>query len=262
LKNRGFFEAAQEFEAREGRKAVHGSIVAGAMATRNRWLVRFLLQEDQDAREPRMQARKVELGEDGQAMAEFALTFPVVLTMVTLIMQFALTFNGTALVRYAAYNAVRSAAVYLPLNGGNGNNSTVLQKARLAVAMTMAPVCPRGFAGGFGAPPVGGNLGLIDLTDRLAYAYGVLVMTPNSVTLRTRSGASSGWNVRDTIVCQVKFYFPMIVPPANQFIWLLRGGSGDPIAQLVSGKTNGLVKALPMTGKAAFIYTGQDRPTR
>jgi hypothetical protein len=209
-----------------------------------------------------MERRKVELGEEGQAMVEFALTFPVVLTMVTLIMQFALAFNGTALVRYAAFNAVRSAAVHLPIYNGNGNDTRVLSRARLAVALSMAPVCPTGFGGSFGGTPGGiGDIGSLDLTERLAYAWGVMQLVPDSVTLRTRSGASSGWNVRDTIVCRVKFYFPMIVPPANQFIWLLRGGSADPVAQLISSRTRGLVKALPMTGRASFIYTGLDRPS-
>lgn len=203
--------------------------------------------------------RRIELGEDGQAMVEFALTFPLVLTMVTLVMQFALAFNGTALVRYAAFNAVRSASVHLPLHRSNGTDATVLQKARMAAALSLAPACPKGFGGVFGLPPGGvGRIGSVDLTERLAYAYGVMAAVSDSVVLRTRGGGSRGWDVRDPIYAQVNFYFPLMIPPADKMLWVLGGGESDSFARGLYTLTGKRLKALRMTGRAAFTYSGFD----
>jgi hypothetical protein len=210
-----------------------------------------------------MRARRIELGEDGQAMVEFALTFPLVLTMVTLIMQFALAFNGTALVRYAAYNAVRSASVYLPLNRGDANAAQVRQKARMAAALSMAPACPKGFGGVFGLPPGGvGRIGTVDLTERLAYAWGVMAAVPDSIVLQTRSGGTRGWEVRDPIFAEVNFYYPLTIAPADKVLFVLGGGERDAQSRAFYGMTNRRLKALRMTGKAAFTYSGFDAVER
>jgi hypothetical protein len=207
-----------------------------------------------------MEPRQVELGEDGQAMVEFALTFPLILTMVTLIMQFALSFNGTALVRYAAYNAARSASVHMPINGNDAYASDVQYFGRFAAALSMAPACPKGFGGLFGGPPGGtGSIGSLDITDRLGYAWGVMSVVDDAMTLETKDGATSGWVVRDPVIARVNFYYPLMIPPANKLIWsLASGGQADGWSSAFYAMSGKQLKTIRMTGKAAFVYSGLD----
>ncbi len=210
-----------------------------------------------------MGPRKVKLGEDGQALLEFALTFPILLTLVTLIMQFALVFNGTALVRYAAYNAARSAAVHLPLNGNNGGDSAVQSKARMAAAWSMAPVSPRASGGIFGGLPGNiGNIGGLDIADRLLYAWGILTMTDGVKVQRAGdfgSGSnSSGWSVREPVYVTVDFYFALLIPPADRVLWYFGGSAKDFTSILLYYATGGKLKTLDMKGKAVFLHTGVD----
>ncbi len=58
---------------------------------------------------------KKKRGESGQAMVEFVLIFPVVLLLTTGIMQISLLKCARMLMSYAAFNAVRSAIVWIPV---------------------------------------------------------------------------------------------------------------------------------------------------
>jgi hypothetical protein len=211
-----------------------------------------------------MAVRKIELGEDGQAMVEFALTFPLLLTLVTLVMQFALVFNGTALVRYAAYNAARSASVHLPLNQNDGGNARVQERARTAAALSLAPVSPPVFGSIFPGSAPALDLPGLPIANRFAYAWATLLLT-DGIKIQRRgdfeagSGASSsGWGIREPVYVTVNYHFALMIPPADQALWRLGGRARDVWSFVLYGASGGRLKALRMTGKAAFIQTGHD----
>ncbi len=143
--------------------------------------------------------RKRKLGEDGQAMVEFAITFPWVVLIVLAIMQIALMYNAKAMVDYAAFCGARCATVFVPrwewitvfgysFSGQAGQVDWFKKylKIHVAVAMPLMVVSPGVTEVIQTWPGVGGIAGIIraiieslpgiwhtiaDGVDRFVYAY-------------------------------------------------------------------------------------------
>jgi len=87
------------------------------------------IKRDQDDDDER--PRKRRLGDSGQALVEFIIIFPTILVITTCIMQVAMMKTAKMLVNYAAFNATRSAIVWIPMSisedtwffGGRGYES-------------------------------------------------------------------------------------------------------------------------------------------
>jgi Flp pilus assembly pilin Flp len=74
----------------------------------------FLNQYRAQKRLGRTQSLSGENGDNGQAMTEFVLAFPVMLLTILIIFQMSLLFIGHFMLNYAAFCAARTAAVWIP----------------------------------------------------------------------------------------------------------------------------------------------------
>ena len=93
--------------------------------------------------------------EDGQAMTEFILTFPLLLFITLCIMQLSLIYTARLVVNYSAFSAARAAVVFIPMTfedemAGHINikkdegKRTKLEKIRDAARLTCMPVSAAG----------------------------------------------------------------------------------------------------------------------
>ena len=106
--------------------------------------------------------RRIVLGTQGQAMTEFAISFPIVLITTLILMQLALMYQAKNVVTYAAFAAARAAVVYIPSEeGGEAKHSINLDggekidKIQQAAAMACIPISPRASVVLDGLPFVG-----------------------------------------------------------------------------------------------------------
>jgi hypothetical protein len=90
------------------------------------------------------------LGEAGQAMTEFAISFPVVLITTLILVQLALMYQAKNVVTYAAFAAARAAIVWIPAEAeGEGKHEInidggdKIDKIHQAAAMACVPIAPR-----------------------------------------------------------------------------------------------------------------------
>lgn len=97
-----------------------------------------------------MRTRRLAIGTRGQAMTEFAISFPVVLITTLILMQLALMYQAKNVVTYAAFAAARAAVVYIPSEEGgeakhsiNIDGGEKIDKIRQAAAMACIPISPR-----------------------------------------------------------------------------------------------------------------------
>lgn len=205
--------------------------------------------------------RQRKLGEDGQAMVEFAISFPILLILVLSIIQIAIMANTSAMVNYAAFCGARSAAVFLPRYDTGGLMGFVDEgpneisyfkkyaKIHLAVAMAMTPVSPPFSQVGVNIPgisffasflnslyssvPSGVFGDIADGFDRFTYAYiatlgldfgqsGILIGDdPHDL----HSGTGDTVTNRGDITVRVKYLMNLRIPVANavlsEFKWYL-----------------------------------------
>lgn len=212
--------------------------------------------------------RRRNMGEEGQAMVEFAITFPILLLLVLSIIQIAIMANTAAMVNYASFCGARSAAVFLPRYSTGGVTGMIddgpnkissfkkYAKIHLAIAMALAPVSPPfskvainipgiGIFASFlsslySAVPAGVFGDLANGFDRFTYAYvatlgldfgqsGVFIGNdPHNLD----SGTGKSLPDRGDITIRVKYLMNLQIPVANavlaQFKWYL-------LANLLSG---------------------------
>ncbi|MCO4768767.1 MAG: pilus assembly protein [Deltaproteobacteria bacterium] len=106
--------------------------------------------------------RSLSLGTRGQAMTEFAISFPIVLITTLILMQLALMYQAKNVVTYAAFSAARAAIVYIPSEVGgepkhsiNVDGGDKYDKVNQAAAMACVPISPRASVVLDGLPFVG-----------------------------------------------------------------------------------------------------------
>lgn len=154
-----------------------------------------------DPRDPRnaVAARNLRLGEDGQALLEFSITFPWVLLTCLSVLQLSLMYAAQSVVDYAAFCAARSACVYVPrsqvlalpgVNNGKNPNEvddfTRFGRIHIAAALPLTVISPTATAAGQALPPFApffrfassiisglpANVqNIVGGVDRFAYAY-------------------------------------------------------------------------------------------
>ncbi|MBN2056193.1 pilus assembly protein [bacterium] len=195
--------------------------------------------------------RRRRLGEDGQAMVEFALTFPILLALVTAILEFALMYNAKAMVNYAAFNGARCAAVYVPRDyeifGFPFSDPNEVDwwkkyfKIHLSIALSMAPISPEGLDIASHIPIIGPFIALINDVfesmpgflrdmlngvDRLLYAYaataglgcdGVSITDDLGEDYGTGQHLRSGRDGGD-IVIKVNYVYHLQIPVFNRLL--------------------------------------------
>jgi hypothetical protein len=110
--------------------------------------------------------RRRRIGQRGQAMAEFAISFPIVLITTLILIQLALMYQARNVVTYAAFAAARAAIVWIPAeteNEGvheiNTDGGQKWNKIHQAASLACVPISPRASVVLAGMPGVGGVLG-------------------------------------------------------------------------------------------------------
>jgi hypothetical protein len=110
--------------------------------------------------------RRRSLGTRGQAMTEFAISFPVVLITTLILIQLALMYQARNVVTYAAFAGARAAIVWIPAatdNEGkhqiNTDGGEKWSKIHQAASLACVPISPRASVVLAGMPGVGGILG-------------------------------------------------------------------------------------------------------
>lgn len=81
------------------------------------------------------------LGSDGQAMVEFALIAPILITMIFLLLQYGLFLCAVPVADWAAWNAARAASVYVPLGPGD---AMIVPPEEIGRPQALAEVEPAG----------------------------------------------------------------------------------------------------------------------
>lgn len=129
---------------------------------------------NQPERRKGLMKRRRRMGEGGQAMVEFAIVFPLLLALVTTIIQFALMYNAKAMCNYAAFCCARSATVFMPRDRWipqipypvDGERNEVSwwkrwMKVQMTAAIVLAPISPGALAIGQHIPIFGPFLGIL-----------------------------------------------------------------------------------------------------
>lgn len=109
-----------------------------------------------------LRGSQLRLDQRGQAMTEFAVSFPIVLITTLILIQMALMFQAKNVVTYAAYAAARAAIVWIPAEAdGEGKHAInidggdKMDKIHQAAAMACVPISPRASVVLDGLPIIG-----------------------------------------------------------------------------------------------------------
>lgn len=111
-------------------------------------LMMILFSTFKAAKKAKRGVRDLNEDEDGQAMTEFILTFPLLLFITLCIMQLSLIYTARLVVNYSAFSAARAAVVVIPQNMTDEPTGTIdperdggkLDKIRDAARLTCMPV--------------------------------------------------------------------------------------------------------------------------
>lgn len=168
-------------------------------------------------------ARRVHSDEEGAALVEFVIIFPMQLMLTLVIIQYALLIHAHMVVTQAAQRGARAAAVSDLADGVNLQTSAVRSVARTVAAIT--PVDAAGSYSQIGNVPNPGAAGKLQWegsggirTDREQEAYALL----RKVNVRRQtSGPDHG-----LVSCEVHFDYVMVIPVGGRTISILNQAAG------------------------------------
>lgn len=164
--------------------------------------------------------------EDGQAMAEFAIAFPLQLLIIFAIMQLAMVYVAKQVVSYASYQAARSAVVADDLNDA-------YVRASRASALICSPITGPTVAGSnFSVGELYSGDNMIEVPG-----WGLLPKSGISQRLKTHVSRLESYPDRGEVEVTVTHYYELTLPLVNHvFSWLVGGeAAGD--ADEVTGPT-------------------------
>jgi len=151
--------------------------------------------------------------ENGQAMVEFVVVFPVVFLLCLVIMQTFLLLTARQVVNYAAYCAARSAIVFLP-DSGNTEAKKKAERAAIIACWSISPMKGFGSAETFIKPiedMVEGATGInFDLARRYNMARSLVTvnLTPEKIT-----------SPHQDVTAEVTYNVVMGIPIANRLFY-------------------------------------------
>jgi len=153
--------------------------------------------------------------ENGQAMVEFVVVFPVVFLLCLVIMQTFLLLTARQVVNYAAYCATRSAIVFFPENG----NTIAKKKAKRAAAIACWSISPKK---GFGAAekfikPVED---IVEGATGIDFGLGRRFNTANSnVSVKLTPAKLNSKTPHQDVTVEVTYNYVMGIPIANRIFY-------------------------------------------
>ena len=153
--------------------------------------------------------------ENGQAMVEFVVVFPVVFLLCLVIMQTFLLLTARQVVNYAAYCATRSAIVFFPESG----NTIAKKKAKRAAAIACWSISPKK---GFGAAekfikPVED---IVEGATGIDFGLGRRFNTANSnVSVKLTPAKLNSKTPHQDVTVEVTYNYVMGIPIANRIFY-------------------------------------------
>ncbi len=191
------------------------------------------------------------LGEAGQAMTEFAVSFPVVLITTLILVQLAMMYQAKNVVTYASFAAARAAIVWIPAEAEGEGKHTInidggdkIDKIHQAAAMACVPIAPRASVVMDGIPFIGDVISQIfGAMSSVLGAFGpagqyidnglqryamstfqteVILYKATADSMEEQSGTASwDWPTDADVGVEVRHRYYLPIPVVNRFI-------GDP----------------------------------
>lgn len=153
--------------------------------------------------------------ENGQAMVEFVVVFPVVFLLCLVIMQTFLLLSARQVVNYAAYCAARSAIVFLPESG----NTIAKKKAKRAAALACWSISPKksfGAADNFIKPVEDIVEGATGIDFGLARRFS---MANSNVSVNLKPAKLNAKTPHQDVTAEVTYHYVMGIPIANKIFY-------------------------------------------
>ncbi len=160
--------------------------------------------------------KKLRKDENGQAMVEFAVVFPVVFLLCLIIMQAFLLLSARQVVNYAAYCAARSAIVFFP-DSGHAEAKKKAKRAAIIACWSISPM--KGFGGStekFIKPIEDMVEGATGINFDLARRY---YMARSNVSVNVKPATLDAKTPHQDITAEVTYDYVMGIPLANRLFY-------------------------------------------
>jgi Flp pilus assembly protein TadG len=162
-----------------------------------------------------MPGKELRKDENGQAMVEFVVVFPVVFLLCLVIMQTFLLLSARQVVNYAAYCAARSAIVFLP-DGGNSVAKEKAKRAAIIACWSISPMKNFGSAETFIKPIEDMVEGATGINFDLARRYN---MARSNVSVNLKPAKLNAKTPHQDVTAEVTYNYVMGIPIANRIFY-------------------------------------------
>jgi len=162
-----------------------------------------------------MPGRELRKDENGQAMVEFVVVFPVVFLLCLVIMQTFLLLTARQVVNYAAYCAARSAIVFFP-EGGNTAAKKQAKRAAIIACWSISPMKGFGTAETFIKPIEDMVEDATGINFDLARRYN---MARSNVSVNLKPNKLNAKTPHQDITAEVTYHYVMGIPLANRLFY-------------------------------------------
>jgi len=162
-----------------------------------------------------MPGKELRKDENGQAMVEFVVVFPVVFLLCLVIMQTFLLLTARQMVNYAAYCAARSAIVIFPESG----HTTAKEKAKRAAVIACWSISPKknfGAAESFIRPIEDIIEGATGVNFDLGRRYN---MANSNVSVNLKPAELNAKTPHQDVTVEVTYHYVMGIPIANRIFY-------------------------------------------
>jgi len=158
--------------------------------------------------------KKLRKGENGQAMVEFVVVFPVVFLLCLVIMQTFLLLSARQVVNYAAYCAARSAIVFLPYSGSVAKNKA--KRAAIIACWSISPMKGFGSAETFIKPIEDMVEDATGIDFELARRYN---MARSNVSVVLKPAEFNEKTPHHDVTAEVTYNYVMGIPIVNRLFY-------------------------------------------
>jgi len=162
-----------------------------------------------------MPGKELRKDENGQAMVEFVVVFPVVFLLCLVIMQTFLLLSARQVVNYAAYCAARSAIVFFP-EGGNAAAKKKAKRAAIIACWSISPMKGFGSAETFIKPIEDMVEDATGINFELARRYN---MARSNVSVNLKPAKLNAKTPHQDVTAEVTYHYVMGIPIVNRIFY-------------------------------------------
>jgi len=159
--------------------------------------------------------KKLRKDENGQAMVEFVVVFPVVFLLCLVIMQAFLLLSARQVVNYAAYCAARSAIVFFP-DSGNAEAKKKAERAAIIACWSISPMKGFGSTEKFIKPIEDMVEGATGINFDLARRYN---MARSNVSVNLKPAKLNAKTPHQDVTAEVTYHYVMGIPIVNRIFY-------------------------------------------